>query len=106
MDYVLGEIRITIENFRSRDLKLEQYYRFLIYYFRINDMLYGKKENSLCVNESLKQFWDKESNLEKRIYRKLKKWEERHPIISIIICTILLGILISLLAGVILEAIY
>jgi hypothetical protein len=50
-------------------------------------------------------FWDKESNLEKQIFRKMKKWERRHPITGIILCTILGGILISLVAGMILEAI-
>ena len=36
----------------------------------------------------------------------LKKWEERHPIMGFLICTILSGILISLIAGIILEAVY
>ena len=49
--------------------------------------------------------WDRESNFERRIYSKLKKWEYRHPIIGIVICTILGGILVSLIAGIILEAV-
>ena len=50
-------------------------------------------------------FWDQESALEQRIYEKMKKWEIRHPIMGIVICTILGGILISLIAGIILEGI-
>lgn len=46
-----------------------------------------------------------ESALEQRIYEKMKKWEIRHPIMGIVICTILGGILISLIAGIILEGI-
>lgn len=49
--------------------------------------------------------WDRESNFERRIYSELKKWEDRHPIIGIVICTILGGILLSLVAGIILEAV-
>ena len=37
--------------------------------------------------------------------KKMKKWEIRHPIMGIVICTILGGILISLIAGIILEGI-
>ena len=48
---------------------------------------------------------DRESNFERMIYLKLKKWEYRHPIIGIVICTILGGILVSLIAGIILEAV-
>jgi hypothetical protein len=51
------------------------------------------------------EFWDKESNLEKKIFRKMKKWESRHPITGIILCTILVEIFISLVAEIILEAI-
>lgn len=49
--------------------------------------------------------WDRESNFERRLYSKLKKWEYRHPIIGIVICTILGGIFLSLVAGIILEAV-
>ena len=50
-------------------------------------------------------FWDKESKWEQKIYNKLKEWERRHPIMGIVLCTVLGGILSSLVAGVILEAI-
>lgn len=58
------------------------------------------------LNKDVQQvkFWSKESDLEQKIYKNLKKWEARHPIIGIILCTILGGILISLIAGIILEA--
>lgn len=49
-------------------------------------------------------FWNKESNIEKRIYMKMKQWEDRHPIIGIVLCTILGGILLSLLCEIVLEA--
>ena len=51
-------------------------------------------------------FLEKESNLERRIFQKFEEWEKRHPLLGIFICTVLMGILISLLAGIILEAIY
>ena len=35
----------------------------------------------------------------------MKKWEKRHPIMGIVICTMLGGILISLAAGIILDGI-
>ena len=53
----------------------------------------------------IKIFWTKESKWEQRIYHKLKEWERKHPIIGIVLCTVLGGILISMIAGVILEAI-
>ena len=53
----------------------------------------------------IKLFWDKESKLEQKIYHKLEEWDRRHPIIGIVLCTALGGILISLVAGVILESI-
>lgn len=50
-------------------------------------------------------FWNKESYWEQKTYGKMKKWEARHPITGIVLCTILGGILISLVAGIVLEAI-
>lgn len=86
--------------------RLKQYHRLLMYYHAIEELMDNKSEIDNSNTNRLKKFLDKESELEKRIYVKLKKWEERHPIMGIIICTILLGILISLLAGIILEAVY
>ena len=37
--------------------------------------------------------------------KKMKKWEARHPITGIVLCTISGGIFISLVAGIVLEAI-
>ena len=51
-------------------------------------------------------FWDRESRLEIKIFSKLKEWESRHPILGILMGTILGGILISLITGIILEAMY
>lgn len=49
-------------------------------------------------------FWNRESNIEKRIYMKMKQWEDRHPIIGIVMCTILGVIFLNLVSGIILEA--
>lgn len=49
-------------------------------------------------------FWNMESGWENKLYLKFKKWESRHPLMGIFICTILGGIFISLVAGIILEA--
>lgn len=48
-------------------------------------------------------FWKRESRWEQRLFSRLKRWEKRHPIGGIILGTILGGILISLIAGCILE---
>ncbi len=77
------------ENYRERYSK-----RLLAYYT-------GLQEKATCPAT----FWDRESDWETTIYNWLKGWEKRHPISGIILCTILSGILISLLAEIILKAI-
>lgn len=62
------------------------------------DPVYGKKQ-------SIDPFWEKESKWEQKKYNKLKKWQRRHPIMGIAVCTILCGILVSLAAGIVLEVI-
>ena len=94
MDYMYDGIDILDENLESA--RKRQMFRILVYYQRL--CLYS---NSLQTP----LFWDQESALEQRIYEKMKKWEIRHPIMGIVICTILGGILISLIAGIILEGI-
>jgi hypothetical protein len=63
--------------------------------------------NKVSFDEEVQRvgFWDIESNLEIKIYRKMKKWERRHPITGIILCAVLAEIFISLMAEIILEAI-
>lgn len=77
------------ENYRERYSK-----RLLAYYT-------GLQEKATCPAT----FWDRESDWETTIYNWLKGWEKRHPISGIILCTILSGILISLLVEIILKAI-
>ena len=106
MDYMYDGIDILDENLESA--RKRQMFRILVYYQRL--CLYSggtiageKKLDSNSLQTPL--FWDQESTLEQRIYEKMKKWEIRHPIMGIVICTILGGILISLIAGIILEGI-
>ena len=73
-------------NFKEQTLK-----RVIMY----NMLLQNVKRRPITI-------WDRESNFERMIYL---KWEYRHPIIGIVICTILGGILVSLIAGIILEAV-
>ena len=80
-------------NFKEQTLK-----RVIMYIMHIL-LLQNVKRRPITI-------WDRESNFERMIYWKLKKWEYRHPIIGIVICTILGGILVSLLAGIILEAVW
>lgn len=102
MDYILDDI---VFEMRYCD-RLERFERISKYYYVMKDLACSKSEIDNSNYALLKIFLEKEIDWEKRIYVKLKKWEERHPILGIIICTILLGILISLIAGIILEAVY
>ncbi len=79
-------------NFKEQTLK-----RVIMYIMHIL-LLQNVKRRPITIR-------DRESNFERMIYWKLKKWEYRHPIIGIVICTILGGILVSLIAGIILEAV-
>lgn len=102
MDYSMNQIIIEVHH----DEGLEQFHRILAYCHAMKESMYGNSKKDNSHRTMLKKLWDKEIELEQRIYDILKTWEERHPIMGIILCTILLGILISLIAGIILEAIY
>ena len=102
MDYIMNDIIIEEQHYG----RLKHFYRILVYYYAMKKLTYGKSKIDDSNDTLLKRLWDREINWEQRIYRKLKMWEKRHPIMGIVICTILLGILISLIAGIILESIY
>lgn len=100
MDYM---IEVTKGNNKEQALKgLE---RCLIYQSKLRKLEYSRQSSNEKKND-LQKLWEKESNLERRIFQKFEEWEKRHPLLGIFICTVLMGILISLLAGIILEAIY
>ena len=101
MDYTCESNYIFVE--RTRNDREKQADRLLAYAALLNKRLF-KKINKLYKKVRWITFWDKESGIEQTIYMNMKKWESRHPIIAIILCTILGGILISLIAGIILEA--
>ncbi len=109
MDYIgYGEVPLIIET--KSHVTAENQCRILMKYMgaiiEYNKDLYASRDRKTALNEKncpLK-FWDRESALEQKIYKRLKMWEERHPIVGIVIFTILGGILISLAAGIILEA--
>ncbi|MDO4339996.1 MAG: hypothetical protein Q4C91_18215 [Eubacteriales bacterium] len=107
MDNIFNNSKIHIE--MSRNNRKEMVYRLLVYMTLPQMMKFGQrtKENNTVSDKQgcLAAFWNKESYWEKKVYRTMKKWEARHPIIGIVLCTILGGILISLIAGIILEAI-
>lgn len=104
MEYMYDNIFISVKTLRYA--KEEQYRRLLTYYILLrNRTTVVKKRSDSNISLQLATFWDRESSLEQRLYGKMKKWETRHPIMGIATCTILLGILISLVAGIILEAI-
>lgn len=92
-----------------KDARGEQSYRLLMYAELLirqgNKLNINEKKADSGINLQLVTFWKRESALEQKIYGEMKKWEKRHPIMGIVICTILGGILISLIAGIILEAI-
>ena len=102
MDYIYNDIMIEVKTVQeNRNIRLLRYAKML------PTLICDKKE---CDEESGKKhfidiFWDKESKWEQKIYSKMQEWEGRHPIMGIAFCTVLGGILISLVASVILEAI-
>lgn len=69
----------------------------------INEKI-NENSNSTINKTLLKKIIDKESGFERRIYLRLKKWKENHPLIAILVCTILGVIVLNLLAGIVLEA--
>ena len=106
MDYTYDGMDIFIEDMESA--RESQMVRMLTYFQKLRLHISGimiceKKLGSNCLQTSL--FWDKESALEQRIYGKMKKWEKRHPIMGIVIGTMLGGILISLVVEIILNGI-
>ena len=106
MSFIYDDIDIMVENLEGA--RERQMFRMFVYFQRLclysgSTIVYEKKPDSNSLQTPL--FWDQESALEQRIYEKMKKWEIRHPIMGIVICTILGGILISLIAGIILEGI-
>lgn len=107
MDYIFNNMQIHIET--ARDNRDRTKYRLLIYMILLQERIFRQliQENDTVPDKEgdLAVFWNKESYWERKIYGKMKKWEARHPITGIVLCTILGGILISLVAGIVLEAI-
>lgn len=99
-------ITIDFISKKKQQKNIEQYYHILTYYYAMKKQMYNQYKIDNNLDTLLKRFWNKEINFEQRLYGRLKNWEKRHPIMGIIICTVLLGILISLIAGIILEAVY
>ncbi len=104
MEYMSDNIYISAKTLRYA--REEKYSRLFAYYILLqNRTAIDEKKSDSNIRLQLTMFWDRESALEQRLYGKMKKWETRHPIMGIVTCTILGGILISLMAGIILEAI-
>ena len=67
---------------------------------------FSEEKTKGCVKKSkMYVFWDKESCLEQKIYGMMTKWKVRHPIMGIVLCTILGSVLLSLLTEIIIDAI-
>lgn len=99
-----GNICISAETLRCARKKQDN--RLFMYYTLLQNILpMNQKKPDSNISLRLTMFWDRESALEQRLYRKMKKWETRHPLMGVLICTILGGILISLVAGIILNGI-
>lgn len=98
---------IYIDN--TRNNREKQICRVLVYMMLLQRKISKSSTKEIVMFSDQKShiavFWNKESNWEQKLYGKMKKWERRHPILGIVLCTILGGILISMIAGVILEAI-
>lgn len=107
MGYTFNNMQIHIETVgKNRE---EMKCRLLVYMILLQTRIFRRsiKESNTGSGKDrcLAAFWNKESCWEQKIYGTMKKWEARHPIIGIVLCTILGGILISLVAGIVLEAI-
>lgn len=100
MDWICNDL--LIEN-----AKEDQGNRVVTYLRRFQLLMNEKKGDERCKTEDsyIGWFWNKESTWEQKVYRRLKQWEERHPIMGITICTVMGGILVSLIAGILLEVI-
>lgn len=102
MDYMyhdmIVEVKTAQENSNTRLWMYAKMFQTFMCEKDEEDVRSGKKH-------FIKIFWTKESKWEQRIYHKLKEWEIKHPIIGIVLCTVLGGILISMIAGILLEAI-
>lgn len=107
MNYTFNNMQIRMETVRNSREKTK--YRLLVYMILLQTGIFRQsiKENNTVSDKEgcLAAFWNRESCWEQKIYGKMKKWDARHPITGIVLCTILGGILISLVAGIVLEAI-
>ena len=109
MDYVynyndmqfFAETKNDIEERMQRRLT---YYIMYLYAYMVGKI--SKEKTEGCVKKSkMSSFWDKESCLEQKIYRMMTKWKVRHPIMGIVLCTILGSVLLSLVTEIIIDAI-
>lgn len=102
MEYMYDNISVE----SSKCIREERYSRLFAYSILIkNRTIMDEKKLKSNISLQLTMLCDRESALEQRLYVEMKKWETRHPIMGIVTCTLLGGILISLVAGIILEAI-
>lgn len=100
MDYMYHGVTLEETMLRTRqNIRLQMYNR------RLQSYMKDKKEyeQSCEKTQQVDTFLDRESRWEQKIYGKLKQWEKRHPIMGIMCCTILGGILLSLISEVILQ---
>lgn len=102
MDIIYNGMLLEVKN-----LQENQNCRLWMYYRKFQSLMLEKKEQERIYEKKqfIALFWDKESKWEQKIYGILKKWERKHPIMGIVFCTILGGILISLIASIIFQGI-
>lgn len=84
-----------------------QKYRLLTYYRELRMLMLENKERGERYEKKYFMYilWEKESEWEQKIYGKMKEWERRHPLIGMMLCAVLGGILVSLIADIILQGI-
>lgn len=76
----------------------KQMERLQTYFYAVDKM---KKRRKNILDKVI----EKESEVEIKIYRFLKMWEKKHPLLAIVLCTLLGAILLNLLTGVMVEAV-
>ncbi|HJB29363.1 MAG TPA: hypothetical protein IAA06_11295 [Candidatus Blautia faecavium] len=74
-------------------------------YWKLLMKEYAGSQDKNTLGNRINNVLEKESMIEKNIYSSLQKWEKRHPILGIIICTILGAVFLELLIQIIMNAI-
>ena len=90
MENPFSNMQIHIGTIRNNREEIE--FRLLAYKIMIQTRKFSQSPKETITasdkEKRLAAFWNKESYWENKIYSIMKRWEARHPIIGIVLCTI------------------